>query len=252
MAKQSSEQYRQDQAERMGSAKFLKAAGWFAVYPVGLGHCIGRGGNFAGKWGTRIWYMVVGAPEGHADPVDLVGQIIEVDCFQSWMVGRIVVDSYGYEGVFDDGLPGPGQEPTDDMLADLDRILWCADQRDAEGNWLKSVAEAERRSPIILIRTETSGSNGKTYCNPREYKGLPRGEDRALKVLQVWRDRVLNLQETGKVQAATDDFEKMRKKGIDAYFKKGAQARTGGGGNSETTGGGSGGGSSYTDEEVPF
>lgn len=254
MAQQSSTQYRQEQQERMGSTKFLKTAGWFACYPVALGHCIGRGGKFAGQWGTRIWYMVVGVPDGgeHQDKPELVGQVIEVDAFAGWMVGRIVVDAYGYEGIFDDGIPSPGQEPTDDMLADLDRILWCQDQKDAEGNWLSSVSPAERRSPILLIRTDTSESNGKTYCNPREYKGLPRGEDRALAINPIWRERVGEAQTGGVVQALSEEFEKMRKKSIDAFFKRGAESRTGGGSGSGSGGSSSGGGQQHQDDDVPF
>lgn len=252
MAQQSSQQYRQEQQERMGNTKFLKTAGWFACYPVALGHCIGRGGKFAGQWGTRIWYMVVGAPVGEQDKPELVGQVIEVDAFAGWMVGRIVVDGYGYEGLFDDGIPGPGQQATDDMLADLDRIIWCQDQKDAEGNWLPSVAPAERRSPILLIKTDTSESGGKTYCNPREYKGLSRDENRVLEVNRIWRERVGEAQASGAVDALRDDFEKMRKRGIDAFFKKAAEQRTGGGGGGGGGSGSGGSGGGSNDDEVPF
>lgn len=115
-------------------------------------------GKKKGTWGVSALFMCVTGPQ--------VGRIIKSDMWGESQIHRLIVSGFGYMAAYENGLPGHGVDnndfdPSGELLTEMLEISNCADQKDREGKWKAGLPISARRSPYVVVTTQTSGYNEK-------------------------------------------------------------------------------------------
>lgn len=247
MAKVGSEEvsrYRKDSDARRGSGfdgndqpkpNFLESAGRFTAVCVAIYHTRSK----VGKWGVAFIFMCMDTKS------------VEFIAYEAWnadQVHRVIVDGFGWDKGYENGLPDnlmdPDYNPDAEICNEMWEIVTCRDIAKG-GKWLPSASR--KRSPYVTLTTEMDEYEGKARAKVKYIDRFKEIGSEGPYYVGDFRDKY--------IKAAGDDGPmKPAKAWYQGFYasrvRKGAEAvqKSGGGGG----GGGRGRNEHHEDEDLPF
>lgn len=162
MAKVDSSGYRKERGAAGGGGnlpKFIKH-----TEPM-IGVCLALNyirAKTSGRWGVAALMMAVDGPDA--------GAVINHKMWTEKSIFQFIVNGYGYEAPFENGLPddrgrfSPNSEAHPDNLSEMLTIVTCGDQsevKDRKKVWLPGIPASARRSPYVKLTLEPDGDSDK-------------------------------------------------------------------------------------------
>lgn len=237
--------YRKESESRRGSGfdndapkpRFVETEDKFPAVCVGIYHTRSK----TGKWGVAFALMRMDTDKP---------EFIAYEAWNADQVHRIIVDGFGWDKGYENGLPenatDPKFNPEADIFVEMWEIVSCKDLHKG-GKW---VPGAKKRSPYVEVVTEIETYEGNDRAKVKWVnRSKEIGTDGPYYVGEL-RDKFLSY-------ASDSGAMKPAKAWYQGYYafkvRKAAEVRPSGGG-SGGAGRGSGGGRNdhHEDEDIPF